>query len=168
MASKETDRFVRHPTTFIENAGTSIKTAFDVARRYGVVKESVLPFQDSELFPGKTQEFYAKASRLRIASYYNLQNNPSNWRRWLAQNGPILTRLGIDQTWDNATQNNGKLDVYKPDTIRGSHAVALVGYTKDGFIVMNSWGTNWGENGYAFASEQYAKDAFTEAYGALV
>ena len=169
MASKETDRFVNHPTTFIENAGTSIKTALDIARVYGVVKEPVLPFTEGGLFPGRTPEFYAKASLLRIASYYNLKNNPSNWKIWLANYGPILTRLGVDETWDRISPSNPKLDVYKPHTVRGGHAIALVGYTKDGdFIVMNSWGTDWGDKGYAYASEQYAQDAFTEAYGVVV
>lgn len=28
------------------------------------------------------------------------------------------------------------------------HAVILVGYTKDYWIIRNSWGTGWGENGH--------------------
>lgn len=31
----------------------------------------------------------------------------------------------------------------------GGHAVALVGYTEDAFIVQNSWGEGWGEGGFA-------------------
>jgi hypothetical protein len=40
MAAKETDRIVSFPTTFIESEGTSLKTALDIARKYGVVKDS--------------------------------------------------------------------------------------------------------------------------------
>jgi hypothetical protein len=29
------------------------------------------------------------------------------------------------------------------------HAVAIVGYTQDGFIIQNSWGTSWGEKGFS-------------------
>jgi Papain family cysteine protease len=54
------------------------------------------------------------------------------------------------------------------ETARGGHAVALVGYTPDRFIVRNSWGTGWGDGGFAYASLAYAQDAFTEAYGASV
>ncbi|CAH1905536.1 Pept_C1 domain-containing protein [Candidatus Nitrotoga sp. HW29] len=31
----------------------------------------------------------------------------------------------------------------------GGHAIALVGYTTQGFIIQNSWGTRWGNNGFA-------------------
>lgn len=31
----------------------------------------------------------------------------------------------------------------------GGHAVALVGYTEHGFVVQNSWGTDWGFGGFA-------------------
>lgn len=31
----------------------------------------------------------------------------------------------------------------------GGHAFALVGYTEEGFIVQNSWGTDWGTGGFA-------------------
>lgn len=30
----------------------------------------------------------------------------------------------------------------------GGHAITFVGYTKEGFIIRNSWGTAWGKNGY--------------------
>ena len=30
-----------------------------------------------------------------------------DWRTWLAANGPILTRLDVDRTWDEATDTKG-------------------------------------------------------------
>ena len=43
--------------------------------------------------------------------------------------------------------------------------MTLVGYTPENFIVRNSWGTGWGDRGFAHASLAYAQAAFTEAYG---
>jgi hypothetical protein len=31
----------------------------------------------------------------------------------------------------------------------GGHAVAIVGYSEEGFIIQNSWGTSWGSGGFA-------------------
>ena len=171
MASKETDEYSSAPTTFIENAGTSLKAALDVARKFGSVKENVLPFGGG-LYPGTPEAFYAVAAQLKILSYFNLSFNHGGsidaWRRWIASRGPILTRLDVDRTWDDAGDNAGNMDEYQPKTPRGGHAVSIVGYTPDRFIVRNSWGTTWGDKGFGYASLAYAQDAFTEAYGISV
>ena len=173
MASKETDQFTSSPTTFIEVAGTSLKAALDVARKFGVVRETVLPFDSSKLFGGEEESFYALAATMKINSYFNLTlsagSGPDEWKRWIATKGPILTRLTVDRTWMNAKDTGGNLDVYKAATARGGHAVAIVGYTPDRFIVRNSWGTtSWGDKGFAYASLAYAQEAFTEAYGVSI
>jgi hypothetical protein len=168
MASKETDQFITRPTAFIETEGTSLKAALDVARKFGVVRDTVLPFASGKLYPGQASTFYALAAQRKISAYFNLGTNLSNWRTWIATKGPILTRLDVDETWDNATTNGGNLDDYKPETARGGHAVAIVGYRPGRFIVRNSWGLGWGDNGFAYASLAYAQEAFTEAYGVEV
>ncbi|MFM8911659.1 MAG: hypothetical protein ACKOE6_01920, partial [Flammeovirgaceae bacterium] len=71
MASKEIDEFVSTATTFLDDAGTSIKSALDIARKFGAVEESVLPFNGT-LSKLDERVFYSKAARLKIASYYNL------------------------------------------------------------------------------------------------
>lgn len=174
MSAKETDEFTTAPSTFIEEAGTSLKSALDVARNYGCVPETILPFGSGKLFPGKENDFYSLASRYKIASYFNLlkQNEDpiKTWKQWLADNnGPILVRLDVDDTWQNAGNTNGEMDVYNAQTTTGGHAVCIVGYTKDRIIIRNSWGkTNWGKDGFGLASYDYARAAFTEAYGVSV
>lgn len=168
MASKETDIFTHYPTTFIENSGTSLKAALDIARKFGAVNNVTLPFKPPKLFQGRPQTFFALASRLKIASYFSLKRNPQSWKKWIAFTGPILTRLDVDSEWYDATSKNGNLDKYIKDSANGGHAIALVGYTEDRFIVRNSWGTNWGDDGFGYASYEYAEEAFTEAYGVIV
>ncbi len=167
MANKETDELTSYPTTFLEKSGTQTKLALRVARNYGCVLENVLPMVGSLSYL-KTSVFYTKAAALRIASYHNIGTNTRNWKAWLAFQGPILTRLGVDRTWDQARRTHGHLKTYYPGTVRGGHAVCLVGYTPDYFIVRNSWGTGWGDGGFGYASNAYAKKAFTEAYGAVL
>ena len=47
---------------------------------------------------------------------------------------------------------NGSASFWKPskatDPIPGGHAVLCVGYTKDGYIIRNSWGASWNDKGY--------------------
>jgi C1A family cysteine protease len=168
MACKETDDFTTRPETMIEGAGTTLKAAVDILRKYGAVPETLLPFKiGTAMYTGSENKFYATAAKLKIASYFNLRRNFANWRAWLAETGPILVGLNVDATCDDATATSGKLDTFKPDTVRGGHAVAVVGYTRDKrFIIRNSWGTGWGDKGFGYASEAYINGAFfDESYG---
>ena len=168
MANKETDRLNDYPTTFIESAGTQTKLALRVARRYGCVPDSVLPM-DGALSPMRAAAFYTMAARYRIASYHNLRRNRTAWRRWLSNQGPILARVEVDRTFRQATGTRGELARFRADDEPGGgHAICLVGYTANTFIVRNSWGSDWGDNGFAYASEEYADRAITEAYGAVM
>jgi C1A family cysteine protease len=168
MASKETDTIVARPETFIERAGTTLKAAVDVARKYGVALETELPFHVlTNMFGGDENVFYASCARRRIASYFNLQKNLQDWKSWLAAQGPILAALNVDASWDNAAATGGNIDTFQPETVRGGHAIAIVGYRSDGrFIVRNSWGTAWGDHGFGYLSPSYISAAFfNESYG---
>ena len=171
MASKETDELVTRPETMIEEAGTSLKAAMDILRKYGAVPESLLPFHiTTNMYLGNEDTFYATAATRKIASYFNLRKNLANWRKWLATHGPILVALNVDATFDNASATQGKLDTFQPNTVRGGHAPCIVGYTSDKrFIVRNSWDTTWGDHGFAYASEAYINAAFfDESYGVSI
>jgi Papain family cysteine protease len=168
MGSKETDQFTTRPETFVEEAGTSLKAAMDIVRKYGAVMMSLLPFHiATKMYTGNENALYAAAAQRKIASYFNLHRDLNQWRSWLAAHGPILAGLSVDHTWDTATATGGNIDVFMPNTVRGGHAVAIVGYTTSGrFIVRNSWGTGWGDHGFGYVSAAYiAAGFFDESYG---
>lgn len=168
MASKEMDEYSSYPSTFIEAEGTSIKAALDVVRKYGCILEEELPFGSNSLYKGEAQTLYATASKRKISSYFNLGTKVGDWRRWIATGGPIVARIDVDDRFAASTATTAKLDTYDSASVQGGHAIALVGYTLKGFIVRNSWGTEWGDGGFAYVSNDYALAAFTEVYGVSV
>ena len=171
MASKETDEFTARAETFIEEAGTSLKAAMDIVRKYGAATMNQLPFHImTKMYTGNGNAFYAAAAQRKIAAYFNMHRNLNQWKAWLAAHGPILVGLSVDHTWDDATATGGNIDTFMPNTVRGGHAVAVVGYTSAGrFIVRNSWGTSWGDHGFGYVSPAYiAAGFFDESYGVTV
>lgn len=51
----------------------------------------------------------------------------------------------------------GLIPMWTNGIFDGGHAVTIVGYNKDGFIIKNSWGTGWGDAGYGVVSYDYHK-----------
>lgn len=62
----------------------------------------------------------------------------------LLVNGPCIGGLPVYDTYrdDFWVKMSG-------DEFQGGHAIAIVGYNKDGFIIRNSWGIRYGDNGYS-------------------
>jgi hypothetical protein len=161
-----------HPTTFLEQGMTDVKSALDVARLFGAALEDDLPFRGA-LYPGRIEHFYASAERRKIKRYYRLdppEEPPAawygHWRRWIAQHGPVLIVVGVD---DQFRENRpSTLEAFDLVPNAEQHAAALVGYGPGGFIVRSSWGENWGEEGYKVATEAYLEQATVESYGVVV
>ena len=90
MASKETDEYTTRADTFLEGAGTSLKAAMDIVRKFGAVKETLLPFHIvTKMHVGEENAFYTEAAQRKVSAYFNLRRNLNQWKSWLATNGPI-------------------------------------------------------------------------------
>ncbi|XP_075132322.1 cathepsin K-like [Leptodactylus fuscus] len=93
------------------------------------------------------------SEKLNVTKYYLLPGE-DNMARSLAFGGPIA--VGIDASDDFKMYCNGIFD--GKCTTNQNHAVIIVGYGTehddesdediDYWIVRNSWGENWGDNGY--------------------
>jgi len=168
MAAKETDEFNDRPTTFIEQEGTSLTAVLKFIQRFGSIREAVMPF--NSLYTQTAQDFYGQAAALRIGSYYNLTKNQSSWQQWISKYGPIYAAINVDGSWMKASKSRGVIKVYSNYEMYGGHAILICGYDqdKDYFICKNSWGTSWGDEGYAYCSSDWCKQAVLEAYGVSV
>lgn len=170
MAAKELDEFTEYPSTFLEKEGTSLWGALKVAMKFGCLREQDLPM-DGRLLLATGPQFRSVASRLRVSRVTQLERDVDVWAHWLHKHGPVAVRISIDASFQNAT-GNAALKVYRsyPDPWHYGHAVTVVGYLppRKHFIIRNSWGTQWGDGGYAYATHEYALAAFDEVWGIYV
>jgi C1A family cysteine protease len=85
----------------------------------------------------------------KITSYQSSDLSVDGIKRTLIENGPVV--VGMKIYTDFPFYDGG---IYSPTTsnILGHHAVTIVGFGKDDgqdyWIVKNSWGEDWGEEGY--------------------
>ena len=64
----------------------------------------------------------------------------------LVANGPCIGGLPVYNSCTTDFWDKSK------GSFEGGHAVAIVGYNKDGFIIRNSWGRYYGHDGYSLIS----------------
>ena len=107
----------------------------------GICRESTYPYgriEDKSKIPKKA---YDEAKAHTIKAYAKVKTLEKT-KRSLVENGPCFITFPVynssSEFWKEK-KNNKK---------RGGHAVVLVGYNKEGFIVRNSWGILWGNRGY--------------------
>lgn len=74
-------------------------------------------------------------------------------------NGPCIAGLPV--------KNSNNVDFWNGQEIEGGHAIAIVGYDKDGFIIRNSWGTSYGNKGYSHITYDDFKN-FYEIWSLLI
>jgi len=86
--------------------------------------------------------------------------NLDDMKKCLADGYPIIFGLKLTERFFNP----GKDGIIKTPNVNdpqsanhGKHAMLIVGYSdKDqAFIVRNSWGTTWGDNGYGYVPYDY-------------
>jgi len=98
--------------------------------------------------------------------HWSQKNSPQNSTisPWdvlqVKQNGKLLSdfdRLMSFSDWIKLFYEAKVELIFKDPDLRidGGHAVAIVGYGKDGFLIKNSWGPDWGDKGYAWISYDY-------------
>jgi len=98
-----------------------------------------------------------QARKLPGGAYYRVRHRDvRDMHTALVESGILYITLMVHAGWKNPSGRGRRVDknlmlpvIERRDRATDGHAVALVGYTEEGFIVQNSWGEDWGEGGFA-------------------
>ena len=105
----------------------------------------------------------------RVVPYQRVEQTEPELRGCLASGYPFVFGFSVYESFESVrVTRTGVVPMpSRHESVLGGHAVLAVGYddAEQSFIVRNSWGTGWGDKGFAYASLDYAQAAFTEAYG---
>lgn len=74
---------------------------------------------------------------------YGMVKSIEDLKYALVMNGPCVGALPVySSEWDFWRSKKGR-------RLEGYHAISLVGYNDIGFVIRNSWGSDFGDNGYS-------------------
>lgn len=150
------------------NFGWFPSAAAEYLQRTGVPDEACQPYTEGvtgEDAQCKESCLNSPQKIIKIASY----GTPTRYAKDIdsvkqaLQSGPLVTTLSVYA--DFMSYGSGVYKHVSGDFL-GGHAVSIVGYddTKRAFIIRNSWGTEWGENGFAYVSYDDESGVGDETY----
>lgn len=143
--------------------GTSLRGAMKGWHRHGVSSEKIWPYKsnlDNGLFvPDRafTPERASDALRRPLGAYYRIiDSDISHMQAALLEGDAVLASAWVHPGWQHerllSNGQNGLKSISAQTGKTGLHAFAIVGFSPDGFIIQNSWGEQWGSQGYAVLS----------------
>lgn len=111
-----------------------------------------------------------------LGAYYRIaKDSIVDMQSAIAEVGAIFCSADTHAGWDDPTKTAQTIPLPLIEYVEkndGGHAFAIVGYTAEGFIVQNSWGTAWGRSGFAILTYgdwvKNGMDAWVAVLGAPV
>lgn len=139
------------PTKYQEqDLGSTAREALRSSRNHGVCSEQVWPY-DTAKWNDKPSDL-AYAGTRSIGEYSRIENGVTATQQIkyaLMKGWPVMLGMRVGEML--RTLQPGDVYPYKNTSTNksiGGHEMLIVGYDGDDFIVENSWGSDWCDNGY--------------------
>lgn len=122
------------------NEGMHSRRVMELLYSVGVIREKMYKYGTHNVI---TEEMKKEAEKFRI-SHYARVNSVVDAKNALYQTGPLLIAVPVFGTSDMTRM------WFPNGPVRGGHMMCIMGYTKDSFIIRNSWGERFGDGGYCY------------------
>ncbi|HEY9603976.1 MAG TPA: C1 family peptidase [Allocoleopsis sp.] len=129
--------------------GSSARGAMKGWHKHGVCSEALWPYQMDCEDKHLTQERLADAVRRPLGAYYRVNHKDLiAMHSALAEVGILYATATVHEGWQPEQIGDDGVIPLKSQ-ILGGHAFAIVAYDERGFWIQNSWGQEWGKQGFA-------------------
>ncbi|MDQ3847161.1 MAG: C1 family peptidase [Bacteroidota bacterium] len=140
--------------------GTQFESAFRVLQQKGVATLATVPYDEVCKSSHTQQNWDQDAEKHRILSYRSIDNTVQSIKAQLANKFPVLIGARVNNAFKNWKSTEG---IFKSiSSGNEGHALTIVGYddAKGAFKIVNSWGKNWGDEGFVWVDYNYLVNNF--------
>ncbi|MBD2199450.1 C1 family peptidase [Calothrix anomala FACHB-343] len=172
--------------------GVSIRETMKVLALFGVPPEQSWPYEEDKVNEEPPPYCYAYAQNYKTLKYFLLdyagittESLLFQIKAVLAAGFPCIFGLTLySSAYEETNSKTGHIPYPDPDKdkVVGGHTAVVVGYddfkfircadrkhySKGAFLIRNSWGTEWGVNGYGWLPYDYVLAGLTSAWWSLL
>jgi C1A family cysteine protease len=148
--------------TVDKDAGGQIRDGIKSVANQGVPHEKLWGYDKKILKVKPKAECYSQAKRYKTVKYLRMMHHLDELKSCLASGFPFVFGIKVYASFQSQeVANSGVLQMPKKgEKVAGLHAIVAVGYDDSAqrFIVRNSFGKDWGMNGYFTIPYAYLLD----------
>jgi len=144
----------------LDDAGSTLTQGINALIMYGVCSEQLWAYDISKFTVKPPTNAYTEALDHQIISSSRVFQSLSSLQGCLSSGQPFVVGILIYSSFvTNAVAKTGNVPMpnIQKEELLGGHAVTCVGYndTRKVWIMKNSWGSGWGDNGYFYLPYNY-------------
>lgn len=146
--------------TVSSDSGAMIRDGIKSVNKQGACPESMWPYDISRFTVKPSSACYKNALTHRALSYQSIAHtNLSQLKGCLASGFPYVFGISVYESFESdqvATTGVVPMPAHR-EQLLGGHALLCVGYSDEHqwFIVQNSWGTSFGDQGFIYIPYLY-------------
>ena len=145
-----------------QDTGASIRDVFKALNTYGVCPETEWTYDISKFAIKPPANCYKDGESNKIIKYARVNQDNTSLRTMLYQRFPIVFGMAVYDSFENVGINgNVPMPNLKKEKMLGGHCLLIVGANNKTkrYIVRNSWGNSWGDQGYCYIPYAMIEDA---------
>lgn len=142
-----------------QNTGAILRDCFKVVLDHGFVPEEFWTYADGIYTePNERAKIAAGFFKLYLKTVpeYHAINTGAEIRNALSRKCPVVFGIATDAKFQQLNKDNFVCNEITGNS--GYHAMLIVGYNEQGYIVRNSWGTDWGQEGYCIIKKEVLEE----------
>ena len=141
-----------------EDAGSYLKSCIETLQKHGACFERTWPYNVKKVFEKPHENAYDEGVNFLIDDSERIEIDLHDMKHCLAEGYPFAFGVILFESFEKVGKD-GRVTLPNPETEKsdGGHAMLCVGYsdTDEVFIVRNSWGSDWGDQGYCYIPYDY-------------
>jgi len=134
------------------NLPVSLRDGYKSVISHGVCAENLWPYRVHRFRERPHRTCYSAARLQRVVSYARLHRKLDSMKGCLALGHPFTVGISVHESFEQPRMKHSGRGALprRGERLLGGHAVVVVGYNDahQRFILRNSWGRQWGLQGY--------------------